>query len=85
MAAKEHTMWTERYRPDTLDNYIGNEQFKSKMKVYLETNDIPHLLLHGIQGVGKCLDYSEEVNIEIELTEKEVEKLKEKFGPHIFI
>lgn len=49
----EHTLWTEKYRPTNLDTYIGNEHITSKVKIYIENNDIPHLLLHGIQGTGK--------------------------------
>ena len=49
----EHTLWVERYRPKTLDTYIGNEQLKSKVKVYLESGDLPHLLLFGKAGTGK--------------------------------
>ena len=48
-----HTLFVERYRPDTLDEYIGNEHLKSKVKVYLESGDIPHLLLFGRAGGGK--------------------------------
>ena len=82
---KKHTLWCEEYRPKDLSTYIGNDHITSKVKIYIESEDIPHLLLHGIQGTGKCLDFSENVDVEIELTEKEVEKLKEKLGPNIFI
>ena len=50
---KEHTLFVEKYRPDTLDNYIGNEHLKSKVEHYLETGDLPHLLLFGKAGTGK--------------------------------
>ena len=49
----EHTLWVEKYRPSTLDTYIGNDQLKSKVKVYLESGDLPHLLLFGKAGTGK--------------------------------
>ena len=49
----EHTLWVEKYRPLTLDTYIGNDQLKSKVKVYLESGDLPHLLLFGKAGTGK--------------------------------
>ena len=49
----EHTLWVEKYRPSNLDTYIGNDQLKSKVKVYLETGDLPHLLLYGKAGTGK--------------------------------
>ena len=49
----EHTLWVEKYRPSNLDTYIGNNQLKSKVKVYLESGDLPHLLLYGKAGTGK--------------------------------
>ena len=49
----EHTLWVEKYRPSTLDTYIGNDQLKSKVAVYLESGDLPHLLLYGKAGTGK--------------------------------
>jgi len=36
-----------------LDTYIGNEHLKSKVSVYLESGDLPHLLLYGKAGTGK--------------------------------
>jgi replication factor C small subunit len=49
----EHTIWVERYRPDTLENYIGNETLKEKFTHYITTQDIPHLLFYGTAGTGK--------------------------------
>lgn len=49
----EHTIWVERYRPDTLENYIGNETLKEKFAHYIQTQDIPHLLFYGTAGTGK--------------------------------
>ena len=46
-------LWVEEYRPQTLDTYIGNDHLKSKVKVYLESGDLPHLLLYGKAGTGK--------------------------------
>ena len=48
-----HSIWTERYRPFKLDDYVGNDTLKAKVKQYIETNDIPHLLLYGSAGTGK--------------------------------
>ena len=50
---QEHSIWTEKYRPDTLDGYIGNDGILGKVKVYLESGDVPHLLLYGKAGTGK--------------------------------
>lgn len=49
----EHSLWTEKYRPSKLEDYVGNEHLKSKVAGYLESGDIPHLLLYGKAGTGK--------------------------------
>ena len=48
-----NTLWVEKYRPSNLDSYIGNDHLKSKIEVYLESGDLPHLLLFGKAGTGK--------------------------------
>ncbi len=48
-----NTLWVEKYRPSNLDTYIGNEHLKDKVSVYLESGDLPHLLLFGKAGTGK--------------------------------
>ena len=49
----KHSLWVEKYRPTTMDTYIGNEHLRSKVSVYLESGDLPHLLLYGRAGTGK--------------------------------
>ena len=46
MIDREHYLWVEKYRPDSLDTYIGNEHLKNKVKLYLESEDVPHLILY---------------------------------------
>ena len=46
-------IWCEKYRPETLSGYIGNDHLKSKFTHYLEIEDIPHLLFYGKAGTGK--------------------------------
>ena len=48
-----HSLWVEKYRPTDLSTYIGNEHLKEKVAKYLETEDVPHLLLYGRAGTGK--------------------------------
>ena len=48
-----HSLWVEKYRPKDLSTYVGNEHLKEKVKVYLESEDVPHLLLYGRAGTGK--------------------------------
>ena len=47
-----HSLWVEKYRPMDLSTYVGNEHLKEKVKVYLESEDVPHLLLFGKAGTG---------------------------------
>jgi len=49
----EHSIWTEKYRPDTLTGYIGNDVVRTKIEQYIQTQDIPHLLFYGTAGTGK--------------------------------
>jgi replication factor C small subunit len=50
---EKHSLWVERYRPDSLDGYVGNQHIIEKVKIYIESNDVPHLLLYGQAGTGK--------------------------------
>lgn len=53
MMNKEHYLWVEKYRPNTLDGYIGNEHFVRKLEMWLDEGDVPHILLFGPAGTGK--------------------------------
>ena len=48
-----HSLWVEKYRPNKLEDYVGNEHLKAKVEGYLESGDVPHLLLYGKAGTGK--------------------------------
>ena len=50
---KDNTLWVEKYRPSKLEDYVGNEHLKNKVEGYLESGDVPHLLLYGKAGTGK--------------------------------
>jgi len=50
---EKHSLWVERYRPDSMDGYVGNQHIIEKVKIYIESNDVPHLLLYGQAGTGK--------------------------------
>lgn len=46
--------WVNKYRPSDFDQYVfQNPEHKEKIKEYLDTNTIPHLLLSGSPGTGK--------------------------------
>jgi len=53
MNVNEHSIWVERWRPNTLEGYIGNDTLKEKFAHYIQSQDIPHLLFYGTAGTGK--------------------------------
>ena len=46
-------LWVEKYRPTTLEEYVGNETIKNKIADYLKQGSIQNLLFHGVAGTGK--------------------------------
>lgn len=50
---KDHGLLNERFRPDVLENFIGNEELKEKIGAQLANNTIQNLTLFGPQGTGK--------------------------------
>lgn len=48
-------IWSEKYRPNTIGDCILPKATMSKMKEFIELGKLPHLMLHGSQGTGKCL------------------------------
>jgi len=50
---KQHTLWIEKFRSKTLDQYIGNETIKARIAGCLKQNDIPHFIFSGTAGTGK--------------------------------
>lgn len=50
---KQHTLWIEKYRSQTLEQYIGNDAIKDRIAACIASNDIPHLIFAGSAGTGK--------------------------------
>jgi|SRR5271157_551713 len=46
-------VWTEKYRPRKLEDVIGQEQIVKRLKSYVKSGNLPHLLFSGPPGVGK--------------------------------
>lgn len=46
-------IWTEKYRPEKLDDIYGQEQVVERLKAYVSEQSMPHLLLAGPAGTGK--------------------------------
>jgi replication factor C small subunit len=50
----KHSLWVEKYRPQTIEQYVfHDQQQKSAVVRYIADQSIPHLLLSGVQGSGK--------------------------------
>ena len=50
---KENTLLVEKYRPTTLEYYVGNENIKEVIQKYLNQNDIQNFIFYGGAGTGK--------------------------------
>lgn len=46
-------VWTEKYRPDTLDDIVNHEHVTQRLKAFVEDESLPHLLFTGPAGTGK--------------------------------
>lgn len=47
-------LWTERYRPTTIDGYVFNDDAqKQQVEKWIKDKTIPHLLFSGQAGIGK--------------------------------
>ena len=49
----EHLLWTETYRPPTVEDCILPDRLKKPFQEYVNQKEIPNLLLSGGAGVGK--------------------------------
>jgi len=50
---KQHSLWIEKYRSQTLEQYIGNDAVKNRISDCIDKNDIPHFIFTGTAGTGK--------------------------------
>ena len=50
---REHTLWIEKFRSQTLDQYICSETLKDRVQSFINNNDLPHLIFSGTAGLGK--------------------------------
>ena len=48
-----NTPWVEKYRPQTLDEVVGQDQIVSRLKRYVAENSMPNIMFTGSAGVGK--------------------------------
>nr|WP_255354863.1 AAA family ATPase [Candidatus Methanomethylophilus sp. 1R26] len=46
-------MWTEKYRPKTLDEVVGQKDVTTRLKGYVQSGNMSHLMFAGTPGTGK--------------------------------
>jgi len=46
-------IWLEKYRPQTLEDVVGQENITERLESYVERRDLPNMLFSGPAGVGK--------------------------------
>jgi replication factor C small subunit len=51
--SNSNQIWVDKYRPQTFNEIVGQEYFVSRIKAFLESKNMPHLLFAGAPGTGK--------------------------------
>ena len=46
-------IWIEKYRPKILDDVVGQSEIVERLKSYVKTKNVPHLMFAGPAGTGK--------------------------------
>jgi len=46
-------VWTEKYRPKSLDDVIGQKHVVERLKAWIKSKNVPNMLLAGPAGIGK--------------------------------
>jgi DNA polymerase III delta prime subunit len=68
-------VWIEKYRPQSLDDVLGQEAIVERIEGYITQNELPHLLFSGPAGVGKCVTGETPV-----LTDRGIERIEDVVG-----
>jgi replication factor C small subunit len=46
-------IWIEKYRPNILDDVVGQEDIVERLKAYVSAKNVPHMMFAGPAGTGK--------------------------------
>jgi replication factor C small subunit len=46
-------IWTEKHRPDTLSDVVGQEKITDRLQAFVSEDSIPHMMFAGPAGTGK--------------------------------
>ncbi len=50
---QDSSIWIEKFRPRRFEDIVGQEVIVKRIKAFVESKNLPHLLLAGPPGVGK--------------------------------
>ena len=50
---EDHGLLVEKYRPQTLETFVGSETLKTQLQKFIDQNDIVNMLFYGPAGSGK--------------------------------
>lgn len=50
---ESNQIWVDKYRPKSFNEIIGQEAFISRIKAFINSKALPHLLFAGAPGTGK--------------------------------
>jgi len=50
---ENHSIWIEKYRPQRLEEMVGQTEIVDRLRSYVRSGSMPHLLFTGPAGVGK--------------------------------
>jgi len=51
--SRDHGLFVEKYRPQVIDDFVGDKILKDTIKKFLSQNDIVNMLFFGSAGTGK--------------------------------
>lgn len=46
-------VWTEKYRPESLDDVVGHDDIIERLQSFVGNNNVPHMMFAGPAGTGK--------------------------------
>lgn len=69
-------LWFEKYRPDNVKDYVWTDSNqKLQVETWIRDKSIPHLLISGSPGTGKCLGADEVITIRVNRSKLTVQQL----------